>query len=400
MSIESTRDTAPGTATANPGRRLRLGLVGGGEGAFIGGVHLMASRLDGHWALVAGALSSDPDRARRSGAALGLDAQRTYTDYAQMARAERARPDGIDAVAIVTPNHLHAPIAAAFLQAGCHVICDKPLTTTLADAVALRDLARRTGRVFCVTHNYTGYPLVRQAREMVASGVLGPLRLVQVEYLQDWLAEPLEQQGNKQAEWRTDPARSGAGGCLGDIGTHAYNLADYVSGLPIDQLCTELSTFVPGRRLDDNVMMMLRYQGGARGMLWCSQVAPGHENGLKLRVYGSQGALEWAQTDPNVLWHAPLGQPRRQLCRGGAGTGGAAQRVTRIPAGHPEGYLEGFANLYCEAARAIRAVDAGLAVPPEVQFPSLDDGVKGMAFIDAAVQSSAAGGVWLRPAFV
>ena len=378
-------------------RRLRLGMVGGGEGAFIGGVHRIAARLDDQFELVAGALSADPERARRSGALLGLDPQRVYAGYEQMAQAERQRPDAMDVVAIVTPNHLHAPVASAFLRSGFHVICDKPLALTLAEAVALRALARSTDRVFCVTHNYTGYPLVRHARAMVAAGELGTIRQVQVEYPQDWLAEPIEQTGQKQAEWRTDPARSGAGGCLGDIGTHAYNLADFVTGLRLEQLCAELSTFVPGRRLDDNVAMLLRYEGGARGMLWASQVAPGHENGLRLRVYGSKGGIEWVQADPNVLVHSPLGESRRLVTRGSAQTGPAAARMTRIPAGHPEGYLEGFANIYREAALAIRAVDAGQPVPPEVVFPGLDDGVKGMAFIEAAVKSSQAGGAWVRP---
>ncbi len=378
-------------------RRLRLGMVGGGEGAFIGAVHRIAARMDDQFELVAGALSADAARAARSGAALGLDPARCYAHWAEMARAERQRADAIDAVVIVTPNHLHAPVATAFLEAGFHVICDKPITTTLADALALRDLAAAKGRVFCLTHNYTGYPLVRQARDMVAEGTLGTVQLVQVEYPQEWLTEPLEQRGHKQADWRTDPARSGAGGCLGDIGTHAYQLAQYVSGLTLDALCAELSTFVPGRRLDDNVQMLMRWQGGARGMLWSSQVAPGHENGLKLRVYGTRGALEWVQAEPNVLIHSPLGEPRRLITRGGTAAMPSAQRVTRIPAGHPEGYLEGFANLYTDAARAIRAVDAGQAVPPEVQFPSLDDGLRGMAFIEAAVRSSQAGGLWVRP---
>jgi predicted dehydrogenase len=381
-------------------RRLRLGMVGGGEGAFIGAVHRIAARLDDHFQLVAGALSADAERAARSGAALGLDPQRVYSDFAQMAQAERRRSDAIDAVAIVTPNHLHVPVAAAFLRQGFHVICDKPLASNLADALALRDLARSSGKLFCLTHNYTGYPLVRHARAMVAAGALGELRLVQVEYPQEWLTEPIEQQGQKQAEWRTDPARSGAGGCLGDIGTHAYQLANYVTGLTLDQLCAELTAFVPGRRLDDNVNMLLRYEGGAKGMLWASQVAPGHENGLRLRVYGTRGGIEWVQAEPNTLIHSPLGEPRRLITRASPAVHASAARVTRIPAGHPEGYLEGFANLYSEAAQAIRALDAGRPIPPEVEFPGLDDGIKGMAFIEAAVESAAAGAAWVRPRFV
>jgi predicted dehydrogenase len=395
MTIEAGQDTS----STKP-RRLRLGMVGGGEGAFIGAVHRIAARLDDHYELVAGALSADPARSSRSGAALGLAPERTYTSYAEMARQERLRTDPIDVVAIVTPNHLHAPVAEVFLQAGFHVICDKPLTLTLAQAVALRELAAQGDRVFCVTHNYTGYPLVRQAREMVAAGQLGDIRLVQVEYPQEWLTEPIEQTGQKQADWRTDPARSGGGGCLGDIGTHAYNLADYVTGLKLESLCAELTSFVAGRRLDDNVNMLLRYQGGVRGMLWASQVAPGHENGLRLRVYGTQGGLEWVQAQPNVLIHSPLGESQRLITRGSGAAGAAAARVTRIPSGHPEGYLEGFANIYTEAALAIRAVNAGQPVPPEVNFPGLDDGIKGMAFIEAALASSAANGAWVAPAFV
>ena len=395
MTIESVNATE-----GSVGRRLRLGMVGGGEGAFIGAVHRIASRIDDQYQLVAAAPSADPERARRSGAALGLDPQRVYASFEDMARSERRRPDPIDVVAIVTPNHLHAPVAEVFLQAGFHVICDKPLTTTLARALALRDLAESSGRVFCVTHNYAGYPLVRHARAMVAADALGSIRLVQVEYPQEWLTEPLEQQGHKQAEWRTDPARSGAGGCLGDIGTHAYHLAQYVTGLKLDQLCADLSTFVPGRRLDDNVQILLRYQGGARGMLWASQVAPGHENGLRLRVYGAKGGIEWVQAEPNTLLHSPLGAPRQLVTRGSAAAGPAAARVTRIPSGHPEGYLEGFANIYTDVATAIRSVDAGQPIPRVVDFPGIADGVIGMAFIEAAVKSSAAGAVWIRPDFV
>jgi predicted dehydrogenase len=395
MTIESANATE-----GNAGRRLRLGMVGGGEGAFIGAVHRIASRIDDQYQLVAAAPSADPERARRSGSALGLDPQRVYASFVDMAQSERRRPDPIDVVAIVTPNHLHAPVAEVFLQAGFHVICDKPLAITLAQALALRDLVSSAGRVFCVTHNYAGYPLVRHARAMVAANALGSIRLVQVEYPQEWLTEPIEQQGQKQAEWRTDPARSGAGGCLGDIGTHAYHMAQYVTGLKLDQLCADLSTFVPGRRLDDNVQILLRYQGGARGMLWASQVAPGNENGLRLRVYGTKGGIEWVQAEPNTLLHSPLGAPRQSVTRGSAAAGSAAARVTRIPSGHPEGYLEGFANIYTDVATAIRAVDAGQPIPGQVDFPGIADGIVGMAFIEAAVKSSAAGAVWIRPDFV
>ena len=373
---------------------IRLGMVGGGEGAFIGAVHRMAARLDGHYTLVAGALSSTPEKAMRSGAALGLEPGRSYPDFHAMARAEKRRKDGIEAVAIVTPNHMHAPAALAFLKAGIHVICDKPLTTTLAEARALAVAAKKSGLIFCVTHNYTGYPMVRQARAMVQAGEIGDIRLVQVEYPQDWLTTDLETTGQKQAEWRTDPTRSGAGGCIGDIGTHAYNLADFISGQEVKELSAELTTFVPGRRVDDNVQIMLRYANGARGMLWASQVAPGNENNLKIRVYGTKGGLEWRQEHPNQLIFLPFGEAPRILSRGTGSAGPAAARVTRIPGGHPEGYLEAFATIYSEAAAAIRA--ARTSTPPdlEVIFPTVDDGVKGVAFIDAALRSSRKNARW------
>ncbi|WP_131196453.1 Gfo/Idh/MocA family protein [Lichenihabitans psoromatis] len=378
------------------GRRIRLGMVGGGEGAFIGAVHRIASRLDDRFEVVAGALSSTPEKAKRSAAALGLAPDRSYGDFATMAQDEAARPDGIEAVAIVTPNHMHAPAARAFLEAGIHVICDKPMTTTLAEALDLKALAERSGRVFVLTHNYTGYPLVRQARAMVRDGELGDIRIVQVEYPQDWLAEKIEDSGHKQAEWRSDPARSGAGGCIGDIGTHAYNLADFITGIPVTSLLADLTTFVPGRRLDDNAQILLRYANGARGMLWASQVAPGHENGLKVRVYGSKGSLEWVQAEPNRMLWSPLNQPQQILTRGGPGTGPDAARATRIPPGHPEGYLEAFATIYSEAAEAILAARDGHTAGHDVIYPTLDDGVKGLAFIEAALRSSQSGATWVE----
>ncbi|MDD1531422.1 oxidoreductase [Bradyrhizobium sp. WBOS7] len=377
-------------------RRIRLGMVGGGQGAFIGAVHRIAARIDDQFELVAGALSSDPIRAKTSAKELGIADGRAYGSFEEMAQAEAARADGIEAVAIVTPNHMHSPVAKAFLGAGIHVICDKPLTTTVAEAEELVALVRKTGRIFVVTHNYTGYPMIRQARAMVANGDLGEIRLVQAEYLQDWLTEPLEATGQKQAAWRTDPSRSGAGGCIGDIGTHAYNLACFVTGLELDALLAQLSTFVEGRRLDDDVQIFLKWKGGAKGMLWASQIAVGNENGLKLRVYGSKGGLEWAQENPNQLWFTPYGKPKQLLTRGGAGASGAAARVTRIPSGHPEGYLEGFATIYAEAARAIRAAAAGEEPPPDVIFPTVEDGLAGVKLIDAAVKSSAGNGVWVR----
>ena len=374
------------------GGRIRLGMVGGGEGAFIGAVHRMAARLDDHYDFVAGALSSTPEKAMRSGAALGLDPKRTYGTFQEMASRERRLKDGIEAVAIVTPNHMHAPAAAAFLKAGIHVICDKPLTTTLKEARKLKALADESGLVFCVTHNYTGYPLIRQAREMVKAGELGEIRVVQVEYPQDWLTDPIETTGQKQADWRTDPARSGAGGCVGDIGTHAYNLADF----EVSELCAELTTFVPGRRLDDNVQVMLRYANGARGGLWASQVSPGNENGLQLRVYGTKGGIHWRQDNPNYMFFTAHGKPTQILTRGGAGANAAAGRVTRIPSGHPEGYLEAFATIYTEAAAAIRAARSGAKLDKAVTFPTVDDGVKGVAFIEACVKSSGKGGAWVK----
>jgi predicted dehydrogenase len=384
------------SAGENDGR-IRLGMVGGGEGAFIGAVHRIAARLDDQYVFVAGALAATPDKAFRSGRAIGLADDRNYPDYLSMARAESRRADGIEAVAIVTPNHLHAPVAEAFLKAGIHVICDKPVTTTSRDAKKLARLAARKGLVFAVTHNYTGYPMVRQARQMVADGQLGEIRVVQVEYPQDWLAGPLEATGQKQADWRTDPARSGAGGCIGDIGTHAYQLADYITGIPATALCAELSTFVAGRRLDDNAQVMLRYANGARGMLWASQVAPGNENALRIRVYGSLGGIDWRQEHPNQLQWAPLGQPVQTIARGTPGANAAAARVTRIPAGHPEGYLEGFATLYAEIAQAIRARrEGGPPADPAAHFPTLVDGIQGVEFIEAVVASSRRGGVWVK----
>lgn len=372
-------------------RRLRLGMVGGGHGAFIGAVHRIAARLDDQWELVAGALSSDADRARASAVDLGLAPDRSYADFAQMAQAEAARPDGIDAVAIVTPNHLHAAPAVAFLEAGIHVICDKPMASRPDDAQAMADAVAASGKLFVLTHNYTGYPLIRQAREMVSRGDLGRLRVVQVEYPQDWLAEPVS---NKQADWRTDPARSGAGGCVGDIGTHAFNLAEYVTGLRAETIAAELSTFVPGRRVDDDVQVRMRFAGGARGMLWASQVAVGHENGLRLRVYGETGGLEWSQENPNRMLFSRLGDPPRILTRGGAGSTEAGLRGLRVPPGHPEGYLEGFATLYADAAAMIRQADHGGPAPEDVAVPDAAQGLRGMRFIAACLASSAADGVW------
>jgi predicted dehydrogenase len=383
-------------------QKIRLGMVGGGSGAFIGGVHRMAARLDDHFELVAGALSSTAEKSLASGRELGLDPDRCYGSFEEMAEKEAARADGIEAVSIVTPNHVHYPAAKAFLERGIHVICDKPLTSNLEDAKRLKAVADASKALFVLTHNYTGYPMVRHARELVQSGELGEIRLVQMEYPQDWLAEPIEQTGQKQAAWRTDPNQSGAGGSTGDIGTHAYNLGCFISGLEIEELAADVHTFVAGRQLDDNAHVMMRFKakgGGmpAKGLLWCSQVAVGHENGLKVRVYGTKAGIEWVQADPTYLWFTRLGEPKQLITRGGAGAGAAAQRVTRIPSGHPEGYLEAFATIYSEAAAAINAARTGAPVDPAVTYPTIDDGVKGVAFVEACVASSRQNGAWVKP---
>jgi len=374
----------------NGAPRIRLGMVGGGTGAFIGYVHRIAARLDDDYELVAGALSSRPDVAIESGKNLRLAEDRIYASYEEMAAKEAARKDGIQAVSIVTPNHMHFGPAKTFLEAGIHVICDKPLTSTLDDARALAAIKPKKGAKFLLTHNYTGYPLVRQARELVKSGALGKIRIVQVEYPQDWLTKAVS---SKQADWRTDPKRSGAGGAIGDIGTHAYNLARFVTGLKLDALSAQLTSFVKGRKLDDDVQIMLRFQGGARGMLWASQVAVGHENGLKLRVYGEKGSIEWVQANPNEMWFAEFGKPRQLLTRGGSIAGNVAPAMNvRIPGGHPEGYLEAFATLYSQFAEVIR----GNGKDYVGVLPTLADGVEGMEFITAAVQSSKNDGKWTK----
>lgn len=375
-------------------RRLRLGMVGGGQGAFIGAVHRLAARMDDHYELLAAALSADPSNARASALALGLDPARAYEDYALMARAEAARPDGIEVVAITTPNHLHAPVARAFLLAGIHVICDKPLALTLAEGEELALLARQRRRLFALTHTYSGYPMVRHARELVAAGVLGELRYVQVEYLQDWLANPIPLGQNKQADWRADPAKAGRAGCLGDIGTHAYQLAAFISGQWPSELAAQLHSFVPGRRVDDHLQVWLRYPGGMRGSLNASQVASGEENRLQIRLYGSEASLVFRQESPNELWLTPLGGASQRLTRGRVASP-AAQHASRVPAGHPEGYLEAFAQLYTDAALQIHALEAGLPPPPEsLALTTVEDGVAGMRFIEASLASHAADGRW------
>jgi len=378
-------------------RRLRYGMIGGGRDAFIGAVHRMAARLDDQYELVAGALSADPEKARLSGRDLGLDPTRIYGGFAEMAKAEAARPDGIEAAVIVTPNHLHAPIARAFLAAGIDVICDKPLSLTMEEAYDLVRWARESKLVFAVTHHNTGYPMVRQAREMIAAGALGALRIVHVAYIQDWLTQPIDAEGQKQAEWRTDPARAGLSACLADIGVHAYNLAQFVTGMDAAQVSADLATFVPGRRLDDNAHLLLRYANGAKGVLLASQVAPGNPNNLWLKVYGDKAGLEWSGEAPEVLRFTSFGEPTRILLRGGAGNTSESRRGSRIPAGHPEGLIEAFANLYRDAASLIRARRGGLPFDPlaAASVPTVIDGAKGIRFVEAAVQSSLADGKWM-----
>jgi predicted dehydrogenase len=371
-------------------------MIGGGPGAMIGPIHRIAARLDDRWELVAGALSSDPQRAAQGASDCRIAPDRSYADWQSLIATEAARDqDRIDAIVIVTPNHLHAAPAIAALEAGFHVICDKPLAASLDEAQAMVCAAKAANRAFILTHTYAGYPMVRQMRAMVESGLLGKLRIIQAHYAQDWLATPLEQQDNKQAAWRTDPARSGGGGALGDIGTHAYHLASFVTGLRADALCADLDSFGDGRRLDDNVHLLLRYPNGVKGMLWATQVAPGKGNQLRLGLFGSAGGVEWDQESPNQLRYTPVGEPSRILERGNdlMGFGGY---TTRLPGHHPEGYLEAFAQLYSDAADQILALDAGRP-SPVAPLPGIEDGLEGMRFIAAALASHQAG-TWLaRP---
>ena len=381
---------SPNAAT-QPARRLRAGMVGGGRGAFIGSVHRIAAELDGQAAVVAGALSSDPLTARDSAAAWFLE--RAYTSYEEMARAEAAQREGIDFVIVATPNHLHLPVARAFLAAGIHVICDKPLALDIAEGEELARLVAAGRSLFALSHNYTGYPAVREARERVRTGQLGEIRKVMVEYTQDWLMEPLESGGHKQASWRTDPQRAGVGGSVGDIGSHAANLLEFVTGEQIQAVCADLTSFVPGRRLDDDANMLIRFADGAKGTLVCSQIACGEENRLAFRVYGSRAALEWQQQEPNTLIHKPAGRPWELLRTGHGYLSGAAQAATRIPPGHPEGYLEAFANIYRAFMSDVRRVAAGEA--PRRDYPGVYEGLRGLRFIAQAVASSRAGSVWM-----
>jgi predicted dehydrogenase len=369
-------------------RRLRLGMVGGGEGAYIGGIHRFAARLDNHYDLVAGAFDVDAERGHGFAAKNFIDRDRSYGDYLAMVAGERARDDRIDVVAICTPNHTHFPIAKAFLEAGFDVICEKPMTTTVEDAIALHDLAQATGRFLGVTYTYCGYPMVHEARAMVARGDLGKARVVQVEYPLEWMATGIELQGNQQAAWRTDPKKNGRGGSIGDIGTHAYHLAGFVTGLKAEAVAADLATFVDGRALDDNAHVMIRYEGGARGLLWSSQVAIGQSNGLRLRVFGEKGSLAWHQEQPNELVFTGLFGAPETIKRGREDLTDGARVRTRTPPGHPEGYIEAFTNLYSGFAAVIRAKESGASAGPFGEgIPSSYDGLKGVAFVDAVVDS-------------
>jgi predicted dehydrogenase len=379
-----------------PKRKLRYGMVGGGQSAFIGAVHRMAANLDGQIELVAGAFSSDAKNSEITGQQLYLNPQRVYGDYEEMAKAEAALPENerMDFVAIVTPNFLHAPVATTFLKAGFHVVCDKPMTLTVKEAKVLRDTVRKTGKIFALTHNYTGYPMVKEARELVRSGKLGKILKIVAEYPQGWLLDKIEATGQKQAAWRSDPKKAGASCCVGDIGTHAENLGRYITGLRIDELCAEFTTFIPGRKLEDDANMLIRYRGGAKGVLHCSQISCGEENNLNIRVYGTLGALAWQQEHPNELKFTPKGEASRILRRGNGYVSDTAKKFTRLPFGHPEAFIEAFANIYLEAVAAIRANIEGKR--GEFDFPTVDDGVEGMAFIETAVKSAASNGKWIK----
>ncbi len=372
---------------------LRYGMVGGGPGAFIGDVHRRAIALDGAATLAAGCFSRSFEGTLATGRALGLDPARLYRSFEEMAAAEAARDDGIDFAVIVTPNGSHHAAAKAFLSRGIHVACDKPLTVEVGQGEELAALARRNDLLFCVTYTYTGYPAVKQARELVAAGELGEIRFVNAEYAQEWLATPLERDGkHKQAAWRADPAETGASLCVGDIGTHVENLVRTVTGLRIASLCARLDTLVPGRTLDDNATILVDYQGGARGVYWASQVAVGRDNALRLRVFGSRGGLEWSQEDPDHLRLSPLGRPTEILSRGRDPFLPAAQRHSRVPAGHPEGYFEAFANIYRTFTAALAKKRAGAALlPADLDFPGVEDGISGVRFVHRCVESSRQG---------
>ncbi|HEY3993222.1 MAG TPA: Gfo/Idh/MocA family oxidoreductase [Ktedonobacteraceae bacterium] len=372
-------------------RKLRAGIVGGGRGSFIGAVHHMAVELDGQAEVVAGAMSADPQRAQESARAWYLP--RSYTSYQEMAATEAGLDDGIDFVMVTVPNYLHYQVARAFLEQGIHVVCDKPMTFNLEEARSLIELVEQKKLIFALTHNYTGYPAVRHARQLVRNGTLGTIRKVLVEYLQDWMIEPVENAGNKQAVWRTDPSKSGIAGSIGDIGTHGENLMEFITGLKIAKVCADLTAFVENRRLDDDANMLLRLENGAKGLLTCSQIAAGEENALSIRVYGTQAGLEWHQMEPNTLFLKQPGQPRQTLRVGQPYMSDEAKAATRLPAGHPEGFLEAFANVYQLAIADIRRHEAGET--PLGGYPTVYDGLRGMNFIAKVVESSQKGAVWV-----
>ena len=380
-------------------RKVRYGLIGGGRGAFIGAVHRIAAAMDGRIELVCAALSSDPEIARASAADILLPAERAYGTFAEMMEREKALPveRRMEFVAIATPNHVHFQAAKAALEAGFHVLSDKPATLNLSEAKALRDIVKKTGKLYGLTHNYTGYPLVKQARELVRTGTLGKIRKVVVEYPQGWLATRLEATGQKQAAWRSDPSKSGAGGCVGDVGTHAENLLEYITGLKIKELAADATRFVEGRALDDDINVLVRLEGGAKGVLHASQISVGEENNLNIRVYGEKGGLEWHQREPNTLLVKHLDRPI-ELFRAGQGyLGAAAKRATRTPPAHPEGYLEAFANIYRNFGEHVLAVAEKQQPDPfALDYPGIEDAVRGMAFIEAVVKSSAANAAWTR----
>jgi predicted dehydrogenase len=385
------------SSAPEPNRRLRYAMVGGGRDAFIGGVHRKAAALDGQIELVAGALSSSPDKARASGRDLFLADDRNHGSWQELLADELARPleQRIDFVSIVTPNHVHYPVAQAFVDAGFHVVCDKPLVHTSIQAQALVDAVARQGTVFGVTYNYTGYPLVRQLRHMVHSGAIGTVRKVVVEYHQGWLATAVESNGSKQAAWRVDPALSGLAGAMGDIGSHAENLLSTVTGLEIEALCADLSAMGAGRTLDDDGNVLLQLSGGARGVLIASQITTGSENDLRIRISGSEGSLSWAQENPNQLLHAPLDGAPRRLTRASAGLCDSATRASRLPAGHPEGFIEAFANVYLGVAADIRARMAGVPADPlAADYPRIDAGARGVRFIEKVLESAASAQKW------
>ena len=379
-------------------RKLRYGMIGGGRGAFIGAVHRIAIQMDGQAELVAGAFSSDPARSAASGEDFFLDPSRVYGSYQEMAGAEAKKPMGqrLDFVVIVTPNHQHFPPAKLFLEKGFNVVCDKPVTFDLKEAIALRKIVAKSKKVFALTHNYTGNVMVKQARALVREGRLGAIRKVVVEYPQGWLSTALEKTDQKQAAWRTDPKRSGAAGAMGDIGTHAENLARYISGLEIDSLCADLTTFVKGRQLDDDGNVLVRFKGGAKGVLHASQISVGEENNLNIRVYGEKAGLEWRQEHPNQLVVKYPDKPAEIWGRGQDYLAPAAARFVRTPPGHPEGYLEAFGNIYQDVFRAIRAEVSGKAQPKDLDFPTIADGVEGMAFIETVVKSARLGAKWVK----